>query len=172
MRGALLGSLVAAALPVAAWAMTEEELATKASEMAISPLPGQYRVRHELLGFEAPGTSRTAMRQMRAVFAEGLAEGNTVCVGLQDGAGQAGLRMLEDLTEGACDFESLEVAGEAIDADMQCRYENNLLSHVAMAARIAPESSEAVMTLEQNIGGVVLVIATVRATTERTGECA
>ena len=170
MRRALLASLMAAAFPVAAWALTAEELAREAGEMAIAPLPGEYRVTLDLLDFDAPGVSRATERQLRAVFAEGLAEDNTVCVGRQDEAGQAGLRLLEDLAEGDCDVDSFEVAGEAIDADMQCRYDD-AVSHVTLAARIAPESSEAVLTLDRDLGAAGTVAATIRATAERVAEC-
>jgi hypothetical protein len=170
MRITLLAPLAAAALPVTAWAVTEEEIAREARELVVQR-PGQYRTTLEMLHFESPDASKQATAQMGRVFAKGL-EDNLYCLTPEAVADRSARGILEGLTEGDCSVEAFDVEGETVTAALQCRYNADMFSHVTLNGRIGPESSELVMSMEQKLGSTGPIRIKLRISSQRIGECA
>lgn len=149
--------------------VTEEELAAAA---AIQPEPGQYRTATELVEFDIPGMPQAQADQLRAAFGSGLSQGNEFCLTPEDAAANGGQRMLENLAESDCTFARYVVDGGAIDAEMQCQAEGGRTSAITMTGTVESERSDMTMTMEHDLPGVGKARMTMRARSERIGDCA
>ena len=162
--------LTASALSLTACAIITDGVRRESGEI-FELRPGQYRVRPELVALEAPGAPDRAVPQMTEVFAEGLEGGHIYCATPEDISDRTGGPIFGGLTEGDCDIDMLDVSGEDVRADMQCRYKPDIVGRVGLTGWIAAESAGLVMTMDQDFEGVGSVRTVVRIDAERVGDC-
>lgn len=138
----------------------------------VQPRPGQYQTSLELIEFDVPGMPDDAKAQMRAMVGGELTQGNNFCLTPEEAEANGPKRMAENLAESNCTFNKFNVSGGNLVADMQCKGEDGMVSHVLMDGQMTSESSTMLMTMEQEIANMGKTRMKMRVTSKRTGDCA
>lgn len=152
-------------------AVTAETVAAKVEGM-VQPRPGQYQTSLELIEFDVPGMNEQAKAQMRAMVGGEMSQGNDFCLTPEEAENNGAQKMMENLAESNCTFDKFDVAGGKVDADMQCKGENGMVSHVLMDGTMTAEGSTMTMTMDQEIANMGKTHMKMKVTSKRTGDCA
>lgn len=153
--------------PAADEALSAEDVVAEAAT-AIKPNPGQYTSKIELLEFDMPGMPESAKAQMKQMAEGSMAEGNSFCMTEADADPK---KMMENIAESQCTFNSFEVAGGTVKADMMCKGADGSDAQVQMDGQMTPDSSTMTMAMQQQLPAAGKVSMTMRVTSTRTGEC-
>jgi hypothetical protein len=152
-------------------AVTAEAVAAKVEGM-VQPRPGQYQTTLELIEFDVPGMPEQAKAQVRAMLGGELSQGNDFCLTPEEAENNGAQKMMENLAESNCTFDKFDVAGGKIDADMQCKGQDGMVSHVQMDGTMTAEGSAMTMTMDQDMANVGKMNMKMKVTSKRTGDCA
>ena len=153
--------------PAAGESVSAEQVAARASG-AVTPQPGKYTSRMELLDFSMPGMPDGAKAQMQQAFASGLAQGNEFCM-TKDQADPR--QMLQNMAESKCSFSRFDVDGGKISADMSCTGDDGIASTVQMQGQMTADSSTMTMAMQRSMEGLGKMQMKMRVTSTRIGEC-
>ena len=152
-------------------AVSAESVAARVEGM-VQPRPGQYQTTLELIELDVPGMNEQTQAQMRAMMGGELSQGNDFCLTPEEAENNGAQKMMENLAESNCTFDKFDVAGGKIDADMQCKGDDGLVSHVLMDGTMTAEGSTMTMTMDQEMANVGKMNMKMRVTSKRTGDCA
>lgn len=154
-------------------ALSVEEAVAEVDD-AVEVRPGQYQSTMEIAEFTIPGVPEAQAAQMAQMIGLETASTTQFCLTSEEAAqGPAG--MIEQMSNADCVFNSLDVAGGRIDADMQCTGEGGLQGNYPLAGEMGAESSAMTMRVDQVLSGVPgegRMQLEMRVTSQRIGECA
>lgn len=153
---------------------TDEVLAE--AEQLVKPRPGLYRNEASLTEFELPGVPEQQVSRMREMFVGMMEQPGEQCI-TQAQADEGYRSMVEQLAEGSqgvtCEFQSFDVDGGDLDADLQCSGPGGVDIAIGMAGQVAEEESSMRMTMQQSSamlpGGEMRMVMSVESV--RVGDC-
>ena len=140
-----------------------------AMDGAVTPEPGQYRTRLELLEFSLPDIPGVDAGQARTAIESAFAQENVSC--LTPEQAENGYReLLRQSQSGDCEFERFSAEGGTIDAKMICATGEGQ-AEMTMAGSATRTSSDVTMNMSTSVAQMGALNMTVRVQSERIGEC-
>jgi len=164
----VLAGMAGAALAAQDGGISTEEAQAQAAN-AVKPLPGKYDSEKELVAFEAANLPENMKGMMRSAMSNAFARDSSFCLTPED-AEKGARGMVDALAESDCTLNKFDVTAGSIDADMTCR-NNGGEGHITMVGTMTPESSNMVMTVDQQVPDMGSMLIKVNMKSRRVGEC-
>ena len=147
-----------------------------ASKNLITPEPGLYTTKAELLEFSVPGISPQQADMLRSRFSGMASENQTFCL-TPDQAERGFEDMVRQMGEGrngmSCDFTRFDADGGDLDAAMTCSGPAGLEADMALTGSMTTDSSQMRMEMKQSAamipGGEMNMV--LQMNSQRTGDC-
>lgn len=136
---------------------------------AVTPEPGQYRTRLELLELSLPNIPGAGAEQARTMIERTFEQENVSC--LTPEQAENGYReLLRQSQSGDCEFERFSAEGGTIDARMICATGQGQ-AEMTMAGSATRTSSDVTMNMSTTVAQMGALNMRVRVQSERIGDC-
>lgn len=122
-------------------------------EGAVTPLPGQYESKVQLLEMEMPNMPGVDTEQMKKTMQSSMNSTAQHCVTAKD-AQNAAKQMIQTPENDSCSYTKFDVSGGNVEAVMACKNPDGSTSNMQLAGQIGREQSHMVMDLDQALPGV------------------
>jgi hypothetical protein len=132
--------------------ITGEEAAAEAKG-AVTPRPGQYETKVQLLEIEVPDIPGADSARLKEMMKSQMSSTTTHCVTAQD-AQNATRQMLQTPDRENCTYSKFEVSGGNVEAEMSCTNPDGSTSGMQLSGQMGREQSKMQMTLDQAMPGV------------------
>lgn len=170
-QAARLTLIALAFVPAAAFAaMSTDEVLAEAAKLP-PHVPGQYRTTLELLEIEGPGDAKELATLRQSMSKEEL-DNSKACDSPEESPASAGVELVQEILEDRCIFDQFNVVGDTVSIIAQCPADNDVSGRVKLNGRIAAESMDLLITVEQQDSDKRPMRMKMRARTERVGACA
>jgi hypothetical protein len=168
--GLVLGACGGAETEETADAGMSAEEAMAATDDDSLPMAGQYRTNVEVLEMNVPGMPEGQAEQMRQMLSGSNSEGYTYCLTPEEAA-EGPRRMVQEMAESDCVFNSFEFADGNISTDMTCADEDGLQGNWTMEGTYDRDSTDVTVGIEQTAAQGGPMRMRMRMQSERIGEC-
>jgi len=146
-----------------------EEVAEITQDNAIKPMPGQYSVSMEVLEVDIPGAPESAVNMMKDMMGQGRHSYCLTPADVEDGFENMAKQSQEN---DDCAFEHYEFDGGKLDGKMVCNLPGQGAMTMTIAGTGGATHSEMEMTMKGNMTGMGDSTIRMKATHDRTGDCA
>ena len=135
--------------------------------------PGEYETSVEMLDIQVPGMPEAEVAKMKQFMSGMTAQTSTFCLTPEEAA-QGPEQMVQEMAKADCTFNTFDVGGGKMRADMECRNEDGIAGRYVMDGEMTAESSTMRMEVEQampGMAGAERANIEMRITSRRIGEC-
>jgi hypothetical protein len=120
---------------------------------AVTPRPGQYESKVQLLEMELPEMAGVDTAQMKKMMQTSMNTTTKHCVTAED-AQNAAKQMIQTPENENCSYSKFDVSGGNVQAVMACKNPDGSTSNLQLSGQIGHEESHMVMELDRTLPGV------------------
>ncbi len=132
--------------------ISTREVAAEAAG-AVTPRPGQYESKVQLLEMEMPEMAGVDIAQMKKMMQKSMSTTTQHCVTAED-AQNAAKQMIQTPENENCSYSKFDVSGGNVAAEMACKNPDGSTSNMQLTGQIGREQTHMVMELDQALPGV------------------